>query len=245
MDRVLELWRSCCGDRRPSLLLHCCCGPCSGSVLELLTENFDVTVFWYNPNLYPEAEFELRLETLKELIGRMGLADRVGFIGTDYRSVDYRSAVRGLEEEPEGGARCASCFRLRLEETAKTAREEGFDFFCSTLTVSRHKDAVLINALGEKAAEHCGGTTAGRIFRAEAERLAALRKGQGSAESVWSDALFSGPVWLPSEFKKRGGENRSQELAEKFGLYRQVYCGCEFSYNKRTDCDAGPSVKRK
>ena len=182
---------------KPTLLLHACCGPCSSSVLEYLVPHFDVTVLWYNPNLYPESEFDRRLSALRELIDKMNLTEEVKIIQTEWRSDEYRRAVAGFEDEPEGGARCARCFRLRLDECAKTAKALGFDFFGTTLTVSRHKDAALINAVGEAAA-----------------------KAQGA-------------VWLPSDFKKNGGENRSVELSEKLGIYRQVYCGCEFSYFKR------------
>ena len=246
LDKTLEIW-SREHEGRPSLLLHCCCGPCSGGVLEYLAERFDVTVFWYNPNIYPAEEFELRLATLKELIGKMGLSDRVGFIETEYRPEEYYAAVKGLETEPEGGARCAQCFRLRLEETALVAKEKKFDFFCSTLTVSRHKNAVVINALGENAAEKYGGTTMNRIFRTEADRrrLSFRKKAETeireedhvtAGQEIWKESEgFSRPVWLPSEFKRRGGEDRSRELAEEYGLYRQVYCGCEFSYKSREE----------
>lgn len=181
----------------PRLLLHSCCGPCSSSVLEYLTQYFDVTLLWYNPNLYPDAEFEHRLNAQREIIEKMGLADRVSIMEESRRSEDYYAVIKGLENEPEGGKRCEQCFRVRLAETAKTAKRCGFDYFCSTLTVSRHKNAVLINAIGEEAA------------RAE------------------------GVKWLPSDFKKRGGEDRSVELSEKHGIYRQLYCGCEFSLHHR------------
>lgn len=182
---------------RPSLLLHSCCGPCSSSVLEKLTEHFDITLLWYNPNLYPESEFRLRLDTQKELLSKMELSDKVNILELPWRHEDYLKRSLGLENEPEGGRRCAQCFRLRLEECAKIAAEKGFDYFCTTLSVSRHKDAVLINALGEAAAKE------------------------------------TGTKWLPSDFKKKDGENRSVELSESLGIYRQVYCGCEFSLERR------------
>ena len=179
------------------MLLHCCCGPCSTSVLEYLTEHFNVSILWYNPNLFPESEFRRRLETQREVIEKMGFSGRVQLIEEPWRSEDYTSAVRGLEEEKEGGARCAECFRVRLGECARIARERGFDYFCSTLTVSRHKNAVLINSIGEEIAAR--------------EEIA----------------------WLPSDFKKHDGENRSVELSEELGIYRQLYCGCEFSLKSR------------
>ena len=185
------------GEKRPRVLLHSCCGVCSSSVLEYLTQYFDVTLLWYNPNLYPQEEFELRYRTLCELLDKMGLRGSVAVLTEDWRPEDYRSQITGLEDEPEGGRRCTECFRLRLRETAKTAAREGFEYYCTTLTLSRHKDAVRINTLGEQ------------IGREEGVR------------------------WLPSDFKKQGREMRSTELAEQYGLYRQLYCGCEYSLRKR------------
>jgi len=183
--------------RRPRLLLHSCCAPCSSSVLEYLTQFFDITLLWYNPNIFPQAEFEKRFETLISLIEQMGLADEVNILAEPWKSQDYYRRIKGLEDEPEGGSRCAECFRLRLLETARLAKHYGYDCFCSTLSLSRHKDAVLINSIGEELARAVGVS------------------------------------WLPSDFKKRDGENRSIELSEQYGLYRQLYCGCEFSLRRR------------
>lgn len=199
LDRVIQKLNG----TRPKLLLHACCGPCSTSVLEYLSEHFDITILWYNPNLYPENEFKKRLDTLREVLEKMDLPGKIEVLELPWHHEEYLSAVTGLENEPEGGARCAACFRLRLAETARIAKELGFDFFCTTLSVSRHKDAVLINAIGESAAREHGG------------------------------------VWLPSDFKKRNGENRSVELSEQLGIYRQLYCGCEFSLASR---EKGESV---
>lgn len=133
---------------RPRLLLQACCGPCSSYVLEYLTQYFDVTLLYYNPNIRPEAEYEKRLAALKELLEKMPTASPVRLSEPGWRGEEFMSAVRGLENEPEGGARCAVCFRLRLEETARLAAAEGYDFFGTTLTVSPHKDAQLLNAIG-------------------------------------------------------------------------------------------------
>ena len=195
LDRIIQKR----GQKTPRVLLHSCCGPCSSSVLEYITQYFDVTLLWYNPNLYPKEEFDRRFQTQVELIEKMGLADKVSILAEPWKSEDYYRRVKGLENEPEGGRRCAECFRLRLLETARLAKHYGYDYFCTTLTLSRHKDAVLINTIGEE------------IARA------------------------TGVSWLPSDFKKRNGENRSIELSEQYGLYRQLYCGCEFSLRKRED----------
>lgn len=144
------------GSARPSVLLHSCCGPCSSAVLEYLTQFFDVTLLWYNPNLYPKAEFDRRLAAQRELIEKMGLAGRVAVLAEDWRSGEYYAAAAGLEDEPEGGKRCTECFRLRLEETARLAKARGFAYFCTTLSLSRYKDAVRINALGEAVAARVG-----------------------------------------------------------------------------------------
>jgi predicted adenine nucleotide alpha hydrolase (AANH) superfamily ATPase len=185
------------GSKRPRVLLHSCCGPCSSSVLELLTKHFDVTLLWYNPNLFPQEEFDRRFAAQLEIIEKMGLTEEVSVLAEPWKHADYLRRVEGLETEPEGGKRCTECFRLRLFECAKLAGQYGFEYFCTTLTVSRHKDAERINALGEEL---------GKAF---------------------------GVAWLPSDFKKRGGELRSQRLSEQYGLYRQNYCGCEFSLRSR------------
>ena len=190
------------GDAKPGILLHSCCGPCSSSVLELLSKYFDVTVLWYNPNLYPEAEYDKRLETQKQLIDAIaedGVQARL--LVEPWRSEDYFSRIKGLENEPEEGKRCLECFKIRLEETARIASERGFEWFCTTLTVSSRKDAVAINAIGREA-----------------------------------EAKY-GVKWLPSEFKKREGNHRSIILSEKYGLYRQEYCGCVFSLVNREEND--------
>ena len=184
------------GNIRPRVLLHSCCGPCSSSVLEFLAEHFAVTVLWYNPNLYPEEEFSRRLDTQRDLLEKSGLSGKVQLLTEEWKSEEYREAVQGLGDEPEGGRRCEECFRLRLNETARIAAREGFDFFCTTLTVSRYKNAERINRLGREASETFG------------------------------------VAWLPSDFKKNGGEERSQTLSRQYGLYRQNYCGCEFSLSR-------------
>ena len=195
LDRIIQKR----GQKTPRVLLHSCCGPCSSSVLETLRQSFDVTLLWYNPNLYPQAEFERRFRTQVELIEKMDLSDKVTVLAENWKHEDFLKRTAGFENEPEGGKRCTECFRLRLLECAKLAKQYGYDYFCTTLTVSRHKDAERINALGEE------------IGRAV------------------------GVSWLPSDFKKRNGENRSQELAEQYGLYRQLYCGCEYSLHRREE----------
>ena len=137
---------------RPTLLLQGCCGPCSSYVLEYLTRYFDVTLLFYNPNIRPEAEYQKRLAALRELLEKMPTASPVQVLEPGWRGEEFLEAVKGLENEPEGGARCAGCFRLRLEETARLAAEGDYDFFGTTLTVSPHKNADLLNAIGQEVA---------------------------------------------------------------------------------------------
>ena len=133
---------------RPTLLLQGCCGPCSSYVLEYLSHYFDITLLYYNPNIRPEAEYEKRLSALRELLAKMPTASPVKLVEPGWRGAEFMDAVRGLENEPEGGARCAVCFQVRLGETARRAAAEGFDYFGTTLTVSPHKDAPLLNEIG-------------------------------------------------------------------------------------------------
>ena len=179
------------GGERNKLLLQCCCGPCSSYVLEYLTKFFDVTVLYYNPNIQPEEEYGKRLYWMREVANRYPKAVRILECGYDGKAFD--EAARGLENEPEGGARCVRCFELRLRETARLAKEGGYDFFCTTLSVSPHKDEQILNKIG-----------------------LALEK-------------EFGVKWLPADFKKRGGYQRSIELSKEYELYRQNYCGCLYS----------------
>ncbi len=132
----------------PRLLLHSCCGPCSSYVLEYLTQYFSTTVLFYNPNIQPEAEYQKRLEWQKRLLAALPTRYPVTLLACDWEGETFSSAVQGQTQEPEGGARCTTCFTLRLTRTAELAKQQGFDYFCTTLTVSPHKDAQRINRLG-------------------------------------------------------------------------------------------------
>ena len=144
------------GEQKPRLLLQSCCGPCSSYVLEALTPYFRVTVLYYNPNIQPREEYDRRLETQRKIIAALPTATPVEILECEYDGEAYDAAVRGLEDEPEGGARCSVCFALRLEETARRASELGYDWFCTTLTVSPHKDAGRLNAIGTAMGERYG-----------------------------------------------------------------------------------------
>lgn len=140
------------GSARPRLLLHSCCAPCSSYCLELLAPYFDITVFFYNPNILPQEEWEKRLFWQRALLAAVPFAAGVKLLVPGRDEAAFRVGVQGLVREPEGGARCTQCFRLRLQRTADTAEMQAFDFFATTLTVSPHKDAALINAIGEELA---------------------------------------------------------------------------------------------
>ena len=173
------------------LLLHCCCAPCASYVLEYLSPKLDTTAFYYNPNLYPPEEYDLRADELRRFIELSGV--RAGLVIAPYDPGVFSEAVRGAEDSPEGGQRCSICFSLRLAKTAQWASSHGFHYIATTLTISPLKNAALINELGSSIA------------------------GQ------------NGVKWLYSDFKKRGGFQRSTELSAKYGLYRQNYCGCIYS----------------
>lgn len=136
------------GERRPRLLLHSCCGPCSSYVLEYLSDYFDITLFFYNPNIQPAEEYEKRLSAQKQLLERAKYKNPVAFLSGEYEPQRFFEAVKGLENCREGGARCEKCFELRLSKAAEIAKKGGFDYFATTLTVSPHKNAVLINEIG-------------------------------------------------------------------------------------------------
>ena len=181
----------------PKLLLHSCCAPCSSYVLEYLSEFFEITVFYYNPNIFPESEYTKRIMEQQTLIHDMPTKHPVSFIAGAYEKDKFYAMAKGMENMKEGGARCFGCYALRLEETAKVAREGEFDCFTTTLSISPLKNAEKLNEIGNKLAEKYGVS------------------------------------YLPSDFKKKNGYKRSIELSREYGLYRQDYCGCEFSQQER------------
>ncbi len=139
---------------RPTLLLHSCCGPCSSAVLERLTEHFQVTVLYYNPNIEPEAEYRHRLSEQERLLSL--LPGNVGLLPCDYDHAAFAAFAEGMADCPEGGERCLSCFALRLRETARQAKAHGFEYFTTTLSVSPHKNADSVNRAGEAAGREAG-----------------------------------------------------------------------------------------
>ena len=196
---------------RPGLLLHACCAPCASACLERVRDSFDVTVFYYNPNITDANEYEKRVDEIKRLIdiyNEEGKAEHHGEISLlcgRYDSEEFYDIARGLEDSPERGPRCHRCYELRIAETAELAKERGYEYFATTLTLSPLKDEQVLN----------------RIGYALQDRM---------KEKSESD---NSPLWLPSDFKKEGGYQRSIELSAKYNLYRQNFCGCEFSRRER------------
>lgn len=140
-------------EKVPTLLLHSCCAPCSSYVLEYLSQYFYITVYYYNPNIYPEEEYHKRVAEQQEFIRRFPLQHEVKFIEGKFDTESFYEMAKELEQEKEGGARCFGCYRLRLLETAKQAAKEGFDYFTTTLSISPLKNAEKLNEIGEHLAE--------------------------------------------------------------------------------------------
>lgn len=200
-----------CGAEKakPRLLLHACCGPCSSYTMEYLCRYFDITIFYYNPNIHPEEEYTRRLEELKKFLPRF-LSDRewatVSLQEADYNPKEFFEAVQAerdnLQTEPERGERCRRCYQFRMKKAYDYAQKNNFDWFTTTLSISPHKDAQKINEIGRE------------LF------YQAMRNNS------------SAPKFLYSDFKKKNGYKRSLELSKEYGLYRQDYCGCVYSMRK-------------
>lgn len=189
---------------RPTLLLHACCAPCSSAVIEELALYFDITLYFYNPNIYPKEEYDFRLAELHRLIKEMSGSDVISKEAAEgigaikiaegkYEPDVFFTLSKGYEKLPEGDVRCEMCYKLRLSETARYAAENGFDYFCTTLSVSPYKNAQKLNDIGAELSE------------------------------------LYGVKYLTSDFKKRNGYKRSCELSRIFDLYRQDFCGCPYS----------------
>lgn len=221
---------------RPTLLLHACCGPCSSYVLEYLVRYFDITVYYYNPNIYPAAEYERRLQELKDLYKRFppALEGHVQVVEAAYDPEEFYAAVGTrlepeLAHEPEKGERCRRCYEFRLRRAWEYASAHKFDFFCTTLSISPFKDAEKINVIG--AALEAEGALAVAAEGASAVEGKFTVAGEVAAAEGGPDGGNSNPKWLPSDFKKNNGFKRSLEISAEYNLYRQQYCGCIYSMN--------------
>lgn len=186
-NKMMQEEISSFGDK-PKLLLHCCCAPCSSAVIERIKDFFEITFYYYNSNIFPKEEFELRFKEFEKL--------GVKVIKAKYNHESYLSLVQGKENEAEGGTRCQICIADRLDKSFKYAIENNFDLVTTTLTISPHKDCKYINTLGESLQEKYG------------------------------------IKYLHADFKKQNGYLRSIQICKELGIYRQDYCGCEFSKQK-------------
>lgn len=150
LDKIISKIEVASSDKPPRLLIHSCCGPCSSYVLEYLSNYFDITIFYYNPNIFPEDEYNRRAREQEDLIKAMPLKNQVSFVKGVYEPKKYYELIKGHENDPEGGERCFICYHMRLEEAAKMAKEGGYDYFTTTLTISPHKNAGKLNEIGEE-----------------------------------------------------------------------------------------------
>ena len=144
-DRLMIQEIESLNGEKKKLLLHSCCGPCSSSVIERLKDYFDITVIYYNPNIEPNEEYEKRKQVQIGLLNELGIP----FMDSPYDNDEFHELTKGLESEPEGGARCHVCYGFRLKYTAKVAKENNYDYFCTTLTVSPYKNSDIINKIGD------------------------------------------------------------------------------------------------
>lgn len=209
---------------KPTLLLHACCGPCSSYVIEYLAQFFDITILYYNPNIYPQEEYARRLEELKNLLPVFPPAknNNVILIEQEYNPEDFYNAIKIKEQpelanEQEKGERCRRCYKFRLERAYEYAKNHGFDWFTTTLSISPFKDADKINMIGKELSS---------LNQEVAEPVESIVTSKNNNVILTS---LSNPKWLTSDFKKKGGFKRSLELSSEYNLYRQQYCGCVYS----------------
>ena len=183
----------------PKLMLQACCAPCSSYVLEILSNYFQITIVYYNPNIYPYEEYIKRLDEVKKLIKLIKSRYPIDILEVEYDKAAFDDISKGLEFEPEGGARCHKCYYLRMEKVALLAKKNNYDYFTTTLSISPYKNAEVLNNIG------------------------AFLENKYNIKYLYAD------------FKKKEGYKRSIELSKKYNLYRQEYCGCEFSIQKKEE----------
>ncbi|MCR5351499.1 MAG: epoxyqueuosine reductase QueH [Bacteroidales bacterium] len=221
------------------ILLHACCAPCSGAVLECLRDSgIRPVVFFSNSNISPRAEYELRLSELRRYGDVMG----VEVVADEYDHEAWLAAVRGLEREPERGARCAACFRFRLERAVRYAASRGLPVLATTLASSRWKDLDQVNAAGLAACNgrvDPGKTVAthglvngrGPLTLSVGEMSAEREVLQGSSPVAQATEV----VFWAQNWRKGGLQPRRNEIIREQNFYNQTWCGCEFSRNQRED----------
>lgn len=174
---------------KPKLLLHVCCAPCSSGVIPKLQQYFDITLYYYNPNTYPESEYLLRAEQFAKFTN-------LPLIVCDYNHTEFLDIAKSLENQPEGGSRCQQCIKLRMQQTFIYAKANNFDYVTTTLSISPHKDAEYINSCGQQLSQDYNVN------------------------------------YLYADFKKENGYLNSIKYSKDYNLYRQDFCGCEFSHKQ-------------
>ncbi len=192
-----EIIRDIPDKETPRLLMHSCCAPCSSYCLSYLAEYFSITVLYYNPNISPEDEYYKRIKEQARLVDVLPVKNKISFAEGEYEPLEFFKMAEGMEDMPEGGARCFKCYEMRQRKAAEYALAHGFDYFTTTLSVSPHKNAQVLNETG---------------LRLEKEY---------------------GVKYLVSDFKKKGGYQKSIQYSREYNLYRQDYCGCIFSKKER------------
>lgn len=221
-------------SKKPTLFLHACCAPCSSYVIEYLAKFFDITIYYYNPNIFPPEEYSRRLSELEKFLCEFKVSNpQIKLVKASYNPEEYYAATNVREEkelqtEHERGTRCFRCYELRMKKSYSYAAAHGYDWFATTLSISPHKDAEKINAIGKRL-EAAAMVEASENIASEA--VSANEKNSRIANDASASSMHI-TRWLPSDFKKRGGFKRSLELSTEYNLYRQDYCGCEFSARK-------------
>lgn len=198
--------------RRPTLLLHACCAPCSSATLERLADAFAVTILYYNPNIAPPEEYHRRADELDRFVQDAGYAGRgIAVVRLPYDPQEFYTAVRGLEQEPEKGARCTVCYRLRLEQAARYAAEHNFEWFTTTLSISPMKDPVRLNTIGTELADRYGVRYLQSEFRKKDgyKRSLTLSAEYGLYRQEYCGCIFS------KEERERQAAARAQKEAEQ------------------------------
>ncbi len=187
----------------PKLLLHSCCAPCSSYVLEYLSQYFEITILYYNPNISPAAEFEKRAAEQERLVARLSPLHPITFLPGRYEPAEFTAIAKGREHLPEGGERCTDCYRLRLKESAKMAKEMGFDYFTTTLSISPLKDAQRLNTIGGELAKQYG----------VAYLYSDFKKREGYKRSIQLSAKYElyRQDYCGCVYSKRDAENRKKQ----------------------------------
>lgn len=205
----------------PKILLHSCCAPCGAYVIEeLKNRGFVVTVFFYNPNIFPASEYELR----KKEIENFCQIENIKFVEGNYEHKNWLEFIKGLEKEPEGGERCFKCYEFRLRETAKHSQENDFDYFASTLSISPHKNAEKINQIGRGLASIVSSS-----LPTGAKMLINVQNASSQPPQMRGKETGGNLKFYEADWKKQDGFKKSCLLAKENEFYRQNYCGCEFS----------------